>query len=179
MVGDGPHTARTPRLTMRVLRSCRPAARWRGPVWFARPGGRTLTPLGASFFGHQTSFSCQSERKTPPGSGVPSRQRGTSVAGGRRREAGSRMTHAGRERKISCRSNPGRNMGFQIYGYCPTRLMETQFRCRIGQRRVDTRDGGMYRTRYHRHKAPRPAQTDRCCPVSVITEDAIGMLKLA
>jgi hypothetical protein len=89
---------------------------------------------------------------------VPSRQRGTSAAGGRRREAGSRMTHAGRERKISCRSNPGRNMGFQIYGYCPMRLMETQFRCRIGQRRVDTRDGGMYRTRYHRHKAPRPAQ---------------------
>jgi len=83
MVVDGPHTARTPRLTMRVLRSCRPAARWRGPVWFARAGGRTLTPLGASFLGHQAS-----ERKTPPGSGVPSRQRGTSAAGGRRREAG-------------------------------------------------------------------------------------------
>jgi len=33
-----------------------------------------------------------SERKTPPRSGVPSRQRGTSAAGGRRREAGSRMT---------------------------------------------------------------------------------------
>ena len=32
-----------------------------------------------------------SERKTPPRSGVPSRQRGTSAAGGRQREAGSRM----------------------------------------------------------------------------------------
>jgi hypothetical protein len=37
------------------------------------------------------------------------------------------------------------------------RLMETQFRCRIGQRRVDTRDGGMYRTRYHRHKGAAPS----------------------
>ena len=64
---------------------------------------------------------------------------------------------AGRERS----SNPDRNMGSQIYGYCPMRLMETQFRCRIGQRRVDTRDGGMYRTRYHRHKAPLPAQIGR------------------
>src|ERR1700681_665257 len=43
MVVDGPHTARTPRLTMRGLRSCRPAARWTGPVWFARAGGLVLS----------------------------------------------------------------------------------------------------------------------------------------
>src|SRR6266852_8486598 len=43
MVVDGPHTARTPRLTMRVLRSCRPAARWTGPVWCARAGGSVLS----------------------------------------------------------------------------------------------------------------------------------------
>ena len=69
MVVDGPHTARTPRLTMRVLRSCRPSAVERPGL--VRPRGfSTLTPLGASFFGYHASFSCQSERKTPPGSGV-------------------------------------------------------------------------------------------------------------
>jgi hypothetical protein len=37
MVVDGPHTARTPRLTMRVLRSCRPAAVERPSL--VRPSG--------------------------------------------------------------------------------------------------------------------------------------------
>ena len=101
-----------------------------------------------------------SECKTPPGSGVPSRQRGDQCGWWQATRSGVENDSAGRERKISCSSNPGRDMGFQIYGCCPMRLMETQFRCRIGQRGVDTRDGGMYRTRYHR-KAPRPTRIGR------------------
>jgi hypothetical protein len=126
----------------------------------------------------QTWIGPRSERKTPPGSGIPS-DRGGQCGWWQATRSGVENDTAGCDREISCSSNPGRNMGFQIYGYCPMRLLETQIslpdrpkaRRPRGWRHVSTPVPST------KGAAPSPDRAGNC-PVSATTEDAIGILKL-